>query len=153
MWALPIRHAAARGERIIFRHDGQLLVYRVEGVPGDTLAMSSGRLLVNGNAPYEPYATTGTTDGFETDFAWQRKFLAPGVDTTKYGPSLHNWGPLVVSAGDYFVLGDNRDTSFDSRYRGFIAASDIERRPVFVYMSLDPDRHTVRWRHLGRIAH
>lgn len=148
---LPLRHAPVRGEAVIFRRDRLLLVYRVEGLPGDTLSMSSGRLIVNGSTPYEPYATTGTDDAFETDFAWQRRFLAPGADSTTYGPSLHNWGPLIVPPGDYFVLGDNRDASFDSRFRGFVAASDILKRPVFIYFSWDADRHTIRWRHLGRI--
>ena len=71
-------------------------------------------------------------------------------------PSRNNWGPLIVPADSYFVLGDNRDNSLDSRYWGFVPDSLLRGRPMVVYYSYAPDsaRHmswltAVRWSRLG----
>jgi len=54
-----------------------------------------------------------------------------------------------VPAGNYFVLGDNRGESADSRYFGFVAADSIVQRPTVVYFSRDPQTHSVRWSRIG----
>ena len=64
-----------------------------------------------------------------------------------YHPSRNNWGPLVVPDKNYFVLGDNRDNSLDSRYWGFVADSLVRGQPMVVYYSYDPD-----WRGETRLA-
>jgi len=73
-----------------------------------------------------------------------------------YRPSRNNWGPLVVPAHQFFVLGDNRDNSLDSRYWGFVPDSLLRGTPVFVYYSFVPDSSAslswltkIRWSRLG----
>ena len=73
-----------------------------------------------------------------------------------YHPSRNNWGPLVVPEGNYFVLGDNRDNSLDSRYWGFVPDSLVKGRPFVIYYSFAPDTSEhlawltrIRWTRLG----
>jgi signal peptidase I len=86
---------------------------------------------------------------------WQSNHL---IASTRrgYHPSRDNWGPLVVPDRQYFVLGDNRDNSEDSRYWGFVDRGSIRGRPWFVYYSFDPTSsmpspwmRAVRWKRVG----
>lgn len=88
--------------------------------------------------------------------AWQLGYLLPEVDRDAYRPSRDNWGPIVVPAGQYFVMGDNRDNSYDSRYWGFVDRRVIRGRPLFVYYSFDheswralPFLTAIRWGRIG----
>jgi signal peptidase I len=154
------------------------LVKRLVGVPGDTLAMRDGVLLVNGDSVFtrdgvrfvsgiprrpgdEPAADVppgGGGDQTDPTFEWQRAYLAPSVrDRAAYRPTHDNWGPLVLPPGRYFMLGDNRYNSVDSRYYGLVPRENIRGRPIFVYYSYDPSEVAVvpfvtniRW---GRIGH
>jgi len=95
------------------------------------------------------------------DFDWQRDYLIAGpMSTAQYLPSRNNWGPLLVPEGKYFVLGDNRDNSLDSRYWGFVADSLVKGRPFVVYYSYSPDSVDtfawlthIRWTRLGERIH
>ena len=156
-----IRHPQ-RGDVIVFQWPLDLsknFVKRLVGVPGDTLKMVDGELYVNGAHQQERYVSHSEPDMDPTapDFDWQKNYL---VGTAKAAssppPSRNNWGPLVVPKDEYFVLGDNRDNSLDSRYWQFVPDSLIRGRPMFVYYSYDPDSldrmswlTRIRWTRIG----
>jgi signal peptidase I len=125
---------------------------RVVGIPGDTLEMRNGVLRVNGRDLVERYAwhAEPDVDPVAEDFAWQRAFLIGDLarDTATYRASRNTWGPIALPAGQYFVLGDNRDNSLDSRYWGLLPADDIIGRARRVYRSRDPQTG-IRWNRLG----
>ena len=159
---LPAIRAPQRGDVIVFQwptDPSKNFVKRLVGVPGDTLMMADGELWVNGIKQKERYVThtEPDVDPSGDDFKWQRDHLVrTAAASIGYHPSRNNWGPLVVSPGNYFVLGDNRDNSLDSRYWGFVPDSLLRGRPMFVYYSYAPDSvqrfswlTRIRWTRLG----
>ncbi|MDX1579839.1 MAG: signal peptidase I, partial [Gemmatimonadota bacterium] len=122
-------------------------VKRIVGIPGDTLAMRDGVLYRNGVRVPEPYARRdGGSDVRNPRFRWQRRFLPDGGRSRRYRPSRDNWGPLVVPPDGYFVMGDNRENSEDSRYWGFVERDAIKGRPLLIYYSYDRrDAGSLRW--------
>ena len=153
-----------RGDVIIFQapqDPQQSFVKRVVGTPGDTLAMRDGRLYRNGSYEHEPFAvhTHRRVRAARHEFEWQLAYLVGG-GSRQYAPTRDDWGPLVVPEKNYFVLGDNRDNSQDSRYWGFVPDTMVRGRPVFVYYSYDsesPAREQngsrVRWARVGSRVH
>jgi signal peptidase I len=158
---LPAIREPERGDVIVFQwpeDPTKNFVKRLVGLPGDTLAMHDGVLTLNGVAQSERYVrhTDPGADPSQEEFRWQRAFLVPTAEaSTGYHPSRNNWGPLVVPEKSYFVLGDNRDNSLDSRYWGFVPDSLVRGRPMFVYYSYAPDSSDfswatrIRWSRLG----
>jgi hypothetical protein len=80
---------------------------------------------------------------------WQRAHLTIGASARDYRPD-RTWGPLVVPPESVCVLGDNRENSLDSRYRGFVARSAFFQRPTGIYFSRDPEDKQVRWGRIGQ---
>lgn len=159
---LPAFRSPKRGDVIVFDYPvdpSKTFVKRLVGVPGDTLEMRDGALVRNGQALQEPYVEHDDPymDPAEAQFVWQRNYLVKtAAAAVSYHPSRNNWGPLVVPEGNYFVLGDNRDNSLDSRYWGFVADSLVRGRPFVIYYSYAPDTAStmawlsrVRWARLG----
>lgn len=139
---LPGYATPAVGDILVFDppHERDLrLVKRVVGMGGDRLEMRDGVLYRNGTAPDEPYVLRRDPRGDEYHpwMEWQREHLAPGLDPTTYRPTRDNWGPLVVPPDHFFMLGDNRDQSLDSRYWGLIERWRLEGRASFLYFSYD----------------
>lgn len=159
---LPAFADPERGDVVVFLppHDPHKnYVKRIVGVPGDTLEMR-GKVLYRGGRPQdEPYTRHTDPMGDPSDIGmdWQLGYLADATLTRRtYHPSRDNWGPLVVPPGKFFALGDNRDRSEDSRYWGFLDASSIKGRPIFVYYSFQEDitqqfswLTAVRWGRIG----
>ena len=135
-------------------------VKRLVGLPGDTLAMRGGTLVRNGKPQDERRFVTHiepNSDPGGEEFEWQREFLVTRTaHAATYHASRDNWGPIVVPAKHYFMLGDNRDDSLDSRYWGFVPDSLVLGSPIVVYYSYAPDSTAsldwltrVRWSRLG----
>jgi signal peptidase I len=135
----------ARGDIVVFHYPPdrrQTFVKRVIGVPGDRIRIASGTVYRNGAALAEPYTT--------------HKFVSLGRDSEDFPgdalpPGFGNHvqsGEVLVPAGKYFVLGDNREHSFDSRYWGFLDLSDIIGRPILIY---DSSAAAIRWRRLFKL--
>ena len=137
---LPALAEPHRGDVVVFQppHDpDKNYVKRIVGMPGDTLEMRLKELFLNGTPLREPYARfiDGRGDAAHPGMNWQSNHLIAGPAT--YHPTRDNWGPIVVPAGHYFVLGDNRDNSEDSRYWGFVPRDAVRGRPSVVYYSFD----------------
>lgn len=132
-----------RGDLIVFHYpvDSSLhLVKRVVGLPGERVHLRDGRVYVNGQALKEPYAVyrPSPPDSYRDDF--------PRLVSTDASVDSRWWiemralvsnGDLTVPADSYFVLGDNRNDSEDSRYWGLVPRAAIVGKPFLVYFSLN----------------
>lgn len=133
-----------RGDIIVFRSpaDGKRLVKRVAAVPGDVIEMRNDRLFLNGQpASYE--ASDAVTGKSALVFDETVAGRTHPVMICPSKPALRSFGPVRVPAGRYFVMGDNRDESFDSRYFGFVARDVIVGRATTVALSFDREHY---WR-------
>lgn len=160
---LPALEDPDRGDVVVFHppHDPRRnYVKRVVGLPRDTLEMDDKVLYVNGERQKESYARylDRNGDAVHPAMSWQYGHVVSELHAShdRYRPSRDNWGPLVVPRDKYFVLGDNRDNSEDSRYWGFVDREAIRGRPLFVYYSFAagspadfPWLDRVRWNRLG----
>lgn len=139
-WFLPYRDPA-RGDIIVFRHPyPPMLIKRLVGLPGDRLRIAGGQVYINGVALREPYvAFEPAPADVERDNFPGAIYTGPQVDPEwwRQMQNLTHDGELTVPPGEYFVLGDNRNHSLDSRYWGFVRRDAIIGRPVVIYFSLD----------------
>ena len=138
---MPYRRVQ-RGDIIVFKYPvdpRQHFVKRVIAVPGDRLRLVNRRVYINGHALAEPYARhIGTFRiPYRDDF--------PQLDAPDTGVQADWWlelmklvedGQLIVPAESYFVMGDNREDSLDSRYWGFVPRANIVGRPLVIYWSV-----------------
>ena len=140
-----------RGDIVIFPSpkDGMTLVKRVVGLPGDTIAMRGERLYINGS-PLDYASTQSIAADSELPIATrgqQREYfsevLGEATHTIMVLPqrsAMRTFGPVTVPQGQYFMMGDSRDNSEDSRYFGFVPRETIVGRAHRVAYSLDADR-------------
>ena len=125
--------------------DGTRLVKRVVALPGDQVEMRENQLYINGQvAKQSPVATTELADyGRAYVFAENLQGHTHKMMVTPEIPAVRSFGPVVVPKGNYFVLGDNRDNSNDSRFIGFIERRRIVGEAVAVAFSLDRSNYFV----------
>ncbi|MDH3272818.1 MAG: signal peptidase I [Gemmatimonadota bacterium] len=134
------------------------LIKRLVGMPGDTLEMRNRVLYRNGEIVDEPYVVhDDVADEMHPWMSWQRDHLLDPSLRSSYAPTRDTWGPLVIPESHYFMLGDNREKSFDSRYWGLLEDWRLEGRAVFTYYSYNKDSYRpfpalreVRWGRIGR---
>ena len=146
----------ARDDIVVFvypvdRH--QVFVKRIIGRPGDRIRISNKAVYRNGEAIQELYAghKTDYVDSYRDNFPSE-----PNVRLYTNGQEMLEKhvvrGEVVVPEGRYFVMGDNRDSSLDSRYWGFIAADDVIGKPLLIYHSEARDdtvgSRRIRWNRL-----
>jgi signal peptidase I len=132
-----------RGDIVVFHYPvdpRQHFVKRVIGLPGDHVRISGRQVWVNERPLREEYAqySRSPQDGYRYRFP-NLQMIDPSVEAAwwKEMPQVVNHGELVVPRGEYFVLGDNRDRSLDSRYWGFVPRQNIIGRPLLIYWSVD----------------
>ena len=144
-----------RGDIVVFfsPHDGRRLVKRVIGLPGDTLELRNNALVINSQpVAYQPIAE-GLLRDIPTTARAGRVFASeqlPGQTHAVAGkpdaPAPRTFTPFSVPEGEYFMMGDNRDDSFDSRYWGTVERKQIVGRATAVVMSLNRDNYWLpRW--------
>jgi signal peptidase I len=139
-YLMPYRRVR-RGDIVVFHYPvnpAQHFVKRVIGIPGDRVRLINKQVFVNGVAQKEPYAhfSRPANDLFRDSFP--RLDVAAG-ETPEWWLQLRKLvedGQLIVPQGHYFVMGDNRDDSYDSRYWGFVPQENIIGRPLLIYWSV-----------------
>lgn len=119
-------------------------IKRVIGLPGDTVQVKDKKVYVNDQLQTEPYVT-------HTD----NKILPAGISPRD------NMGPIVVPPNNIFVMGDNRDESYDSRFWKFVDLNDLRGEAFIIYwswnqegdLSITPSESYVRWNRIGKLLH
>ena len=150
---LPFVHQrnVRRGDIVVFYKPGEpdlFLVKRVVGIPGDRIHLRNGVVFLNGKPQNEPQAAK-TGDAIYNPYRDDFPAVPPaeGYDVTATWsaelPTHVQGEDLVVPAGDYFCMGDNRPYSLDSRYWGFVPRANIVGRPMFVYWSFITDESQI----------
>jgi signal peptidase I len=139
---LPIK-TIHRGDIIVFKHPRMPerdLIKRTIGLPGETIELRDRRVYVNGKPLDEPYA----------------HFLTKDVADVPAGDVRRNFGPVTIPEGQYFMMGDNRDNSEDSRYWGFLPRDHVKGKALFLYISFGEGEGSVanvRWARILRQIH
>jgi signal peptidase I len=140
---LPMR-PIERGDIVVFKYPEEPerdFIKRVIGLPGETLELQNQTVLINGQPLDEPYA---------------HYLFPPAAEGQMEGDLRRKYGPVTVPDGHYFMMGDNRDDSQDSRFWGFLPQTYVKGRALFIYWSFDtpedgsPGGFAPRW---GRLFH
>jgi signal peptidase I len=138
-WRLPGLRDPHRGDIIVFKYpqdEKRDFIKRIVGLPGDEVHVRGQHVFVNGKAIEEPYVK-------------RLDSVVPSAQPAFCGYA-YGCEPTVVPPNSYFVMGDNRDNSQDSRYWGFVTKDKIKGKAFLIYWSWDSDRHWLRWWRLAR---
>lgn len=130
-----------RGDIIVFRYPidiRQTFVKRIVGVPGDRIRLINKQLVLNGKSKDEPYVyhKTEYIDSYRDNFPSEPNVHVPEPAQDMLEKHVQA-GDVVVPPGYYFAMGDNRDSSLDSRYWGFVPRENIIGKPLIIYWSYD----------------
>ena len=128
-----------RGDVIVFVYPvdpTKDFIKRVVGEPGDTVEVKHKHVLINGQAIEDPHG----------------QFVEGPGENSRLTPR-DNYGPVTVPADHVFVMGDNRDRSYDSRFWGFVPLDDVRGKAFVIYWSWDGEDRWVRWERIGDVIH
>lgn len=148
-WHLAEWSNPRRGEVVVFFSpaNGMRLIKRVIGLPGDTVELQDNRLLLNGRAVDYTALDQATIDAIPAAQQPRHEFASEHlverrhpVMATPTLPAQRSFGPITVPPGHYFMLGDNRDNSLDSRSFGPVPRERIIGRSTAIVLSLDRER-------------
>lgn len=134
---LLVFNVPKRGDIIVFKYPedpSRDFIKRVIGVEGDVIEIKNKQVYVNGVAIKEPYA----------------RFTDSYIHPRQLDPR-DNFGPVKVPPGKLFVMGDNRDQSYDSRFWGFVDLKDVKGKALIIYWSWDSEHHKPRIERIGKI--
>jgi signal peptidase I len=126
-----------RGDVMVFVYPedpSKDFIKRVIGTPGDTIEVKDKKVFVNGELYANPHEVHKEADLFP-----------------KEQNPRDNMGPVKVPADSYFMMGDNRDRSYDSRFWGFVKSDKIKGLAFIKYWSWDNEKFRVRWRNIGKL--
>lgn len=150
----------ARGDIVVLSspQNGQRLLKRVVGVPGDRIQLTASRLIVNGERARYQNLPAAAAAGYAAPAGVRALLLEESVAGRSHAVALlpgtlaqRDFGPITVPAGEFFVMGDNRDESHDSRAFGFVPRDAMLGRVVAVVASVDPERsYRPRWQRFFR---
>jgi len=148
-----------RGDIVVFYSpkDGKRLIKRVVGLPGDTLAMRQNQLFINGQFIKYESLQKEVIDQIELDQQSHNLFFNENLTGKQHAvmfsssrPSLNTFGPIIIPEGQYFMMGDNRDNSSDSRFFGFVERKLIVGRATMVVISREGSFFHPRWNRFFR---
>jgi signal peptidase I len=157
---LPVIHkevldlgAPKRGDVIVFRYPvdpSQDYIKRVVGLPGDEVAYRNKQLYVNGDPVRQLDLGRYAGPEQESDARLKREWIGDAVHPIV----LHTGSPSMnfkyeVPAGSYFVMGDNRDRSSDSRFWGAVPEENLVGRAFLIWMSWNPEEYGINWKRIG----
>ena len=134
---LPKLRNPQRGDVVVFRFPldrSKDFIKRLVGVPGDKIQIRDKQVYVNGTLYQNPHELHTDT-----------RILPQGIAVRD------NFGPIEVPANSYFMMGDNRDNSYDSRFWGFVPSEDIVGLAFFKYWSWDSNKWLPRLNRIGRL--
>jgi signal peptidase I len=124
-----------RGDVVVFKYpkDEKIdFIKRLIGEPGDTIEIRNKQVYINGEPLKEPYSIHSDPLTFR---------------------ERDEFGPVTVPAGKYFMMGDNRDQSLDSRFWGFVSENKIKGKAFLIYWSWDGKDRWIRWERTGNLIH
>jgi signal peptidase I len=135
---IPLKQPARR-DIVVFKYPvnpTQDYIKRVIGVQGDTIEIKNKKVYVNGEPQEEPYA-----------MFLDNNILPANVQVRD------NMGPITVPENSLFVMGDNRDNSYDSRFWKFVNLKSVKGKAFILYWSWDKEHFSVRWNRIGNLVH